>query len=258
MKYAICLETLERGFEWLVVPWEKAGARKFARISEVPKDYILLSVWPSFRSPVKEWAESGGNFIEIDYGYWGLDSPRRNTRRVTYNGSHNLKIKSPPWSRKHLLNPTVQEWQHERGSYLLMIEPSPHTYEERTGKTFKSWHEEFLTMLKTHWQGEIRWRRKGSVRGRLESLTRDIKGSFAVVGENSMACAEAVMLGYPAYTTNNTIITPLMGNDFSKLSNPDLPDRTIWLEHVAWSQFGNEEFQNGTSVVEMVETYQIF
>lgn len=258
MKYAICLETLERGFEWLVVPWEKQGAKKFNKIKDVPKDHILLSVWPAFRNPVKEWASSGGNYIEIDYGYWGVDSPRRNTRRVTYNGSHNLKMKSPPWSRKHLLNPAIGDWQKNRGDYLLVIEPTPSTYEERTGNSFADWRNNFEIELKEYWDGEIRWRRKGSVRGRFDTLVRDITGSYAVVGENSMACAEAIILGWPAYTTNNSIVTLLMGQDLNSLKNPVLPDRTNWLEHVAWSQFHVDEFKNDSKIVEMVELYQIY
>lgn len=256
-KYAICHQCIERKFGWLAEPWIKAGAKTFPNIQSIPLDHILISIWPRWRSPVKEWVERGGNYIEIDYGYWGNDSPRRDTRRVTYNNSHNLNIKNPPFSRKHLLNPAVQDWKTSRGQYLLMIEPAPHTYEERTGSKFKDWHASFLSMLKQNWDGEIKWRRKGGVNGRFDSLVKDIEGSWAVVGENSMACAEAVILGYPAYTTNDTIITPLMGKDFSMLKNPRLPDRQKWLEHVAWSQFTVEEFKKGSLVAELVETYQI-
>ena len=229
-KYAICLETLERGFEWLVVPWEKIGARKFNTIKEVPEDYILLSVWPSFRSPVKEWAAKGLNYIEIDYGYWGHNTPRRNTRRVTFNGSHNIKYRTVPHSRRHTLDPSVQDWKLTRGEYILLI-----------------------------WDGPIRWRRKpgGKNPSRWQTFQDDLAGCHAVIGERTMACCEAIMLGYPAYTIDYTISSLLMGTDLNKINNIDLPNRDKWLEHVAWSQFLPEEFSKGTSVAEMIEQYQM-
>jgi hypothetical protein len=258
-KYAICLETLERGFEWLVVPWEKIGARKFNTIKEVPEDYILLSVWPSFRSPVKQWVERGLNYIEIDYGYWGHNLPRRNTRRVTYNGSHNIKFRTPPYSRLYTLSPSIQEWKKQRGEYILLIEPHPGTFTERTGIEFCNWQPEFTQKIKNIWDGPIKWRRKpgGKNPSRWQTFQDDLAGCHAVIGERTMACCEAIMLGYPAYTIDYTISSLLMGTDLNKINNIELPDRSKWLEHVAWSQFLPEEFNNGTSIVEMVEEYQM-
>ena len=72
-----------------------------------------------------------------------------------------------------------------------------------------------------------------------------------------MACVEAVMLGYPAYTTDFSTVSLIMGNDLSKLKNPEYPERQQWLEHIAWSQFLPEEFGNGTLVADMVQRYQM-
>lgn len=258
-KYAICLETLERGFEWLLLPWERAGATKFDKLSEVPHDFILLSVWPAFRSPVKEWVAKGRNYIEIDYGYWGHNLPRRNTRRVTYNGSHNTKMKKVPYSRLHTLSPAVQDWKINRGKNLLLIEPHPATFTERTGIEFCNWQPKFTEKIKKIWNGPIKWRRKpgGKNPSRWQTFQDDLAQSHAVIGERTMACCEAIMLGYPAYTVDYTISSLLMGTNLEKVNNIELPDRGQWLEHVAWSQFLPEEFEKGTSVVEMVEQYQM-
>jgi len=92
-KYALCLECLEKNFSWVARPWIKAGAVTYNKMHQVPHDAILISIWPSFRSPVKEWAAAGRNYIEIDMGYWGNNLPRRDTKRVTYNGFNNMNIK---------------------------------------------------------------------------------------------------------------------------------------------------------------------
>jgi hypothetical protein len=48
-----------------------------------------------------------------------------------------------------------------------------------------------------------------------------------------------------------------MGTDLNAINNPVFPDRTDWLEHIAWSQFSPEEFHDHTLVAELVEQYQI-
>lgn len=117
----------------------------------------------------------------------------------------------------------------------------------------------YVKKIEPFWNGPIKWRRKQGVKkgARYNSFREDLKGCWAVVGERTMACTEAVMLGYPAYTVDVSAVTPLMGNDLSVLKDPILPDRSEWLEHIAWSQFHESEFNNGAEVALMVEEYQI-
>lgn len=259
-KYSLCLECLDKNFSWLARPWIFAGAVTYEKIADVPADSILISIWPAFRSPVKEWAAAGNSYIEIDMGYWGLDTPRRDTKRVTYNNSHNLNmLSSVPYSRKDTLNPPVLPWNKRKGDYVLIIEPNPNTMTERKGINMSQWREMMLDLITPHWKGEIKWRVKkgGKNRTRWKTFVEDVKNCQAVVGERTNACAEAIMLGCPAYTIDDTITTLLMGKDLSQIANPIYPDRDAWIEHVAWSQFHNDEFNNGSKIAELVEQYQI-
>jgi len=71
-----------------------------------------------------------------------------------------------------------------------------------------------------------------------------------------MACVEACLLGIPAYTTDASMTTLLMGG-IEGLGNIQYPDRTAWWEHICWSQFNRAEF-NSTVPADLVEQYQIF
>ena len=262
MKYAICPQvTVNFRDKWIFEPWVKKGAKIFNIVDEIPDDYILISCHvPPWWSPYKEWIAKGNNHIEIDYGYWGVNNPRRNTRRVTYNGSHNLKFNKVPHSRLDTLNPKIEDWKKtDRGDYLLLIEPQPTMLLQRTGVTFNVWQTEFLSNLKQYWDGPVKWRRKvgGKRPDRWPSFLDELAGCHAVVGERTMACVEAVMLGHPAYTTDFSAASILMGTDLNAINNPVFPDRTDWLEHIAWSQFSPEEFAKGTLVADLVEQYQI-
>lgn len=258
-KYSLCLECLDRNFSWLARPWIAAGAVTYGSIKDVPTDSILISIWPAFRSPVKEWAEAGYNYIEVDMGYWGLDSPRRNTKRVTFNGSHNLNMHTVPFSRKDTLVPNIAPWQKTKGEYVLVIEPNPDTMTERKGISMIQWREMMQDLITPHWKGDIKWRVKkgGKNRTRWHTFVQDTSRCHAVVGERTNACAEAILLGRPAYTIDKTITTLLMGNDLSMIKDPVYPDRTDWIEHLSWSQFHNDEFNKGTDIVRLVEQYQI-
>jgi hypothetical protein len=48
-----------------------------------------------------------------------------------------------------------------------------------------------------------------------------------------------------------------MGDNLENLTTLKMPDRTEWLNHIAWSQFNKEEFLTSYTVAEMVETHQI-
>lgn len=260
-KYAICPEVIEnKSSNWILQPWIKQGAKTFKTVADIPSDYILISVHhPPWRTPYKEWIAQGNQHIEIDYGYWGINNPRRNTRRVTFGGSHNINMNSIPFSRITTLDPKVQEWKKIRGNYLLLIEPQYTIVQERLGIDLGTWKLQLLEKLKSYWEGPIKWRRKsgGKNPARWPSFLEDLSGCHAVVGERTMACVEAVMLGHPAYTVDFSTVSLLMGNDLTKINKIEYPDRTQWLEHVSWSQFYPDEFSKGTSVVEMVEQYQM-
>lgn len=262
IKYAIVEQIVPPKAMRFLDPWLLIGAKIYKTCDKVPLDHIIVSYhWPGWLDPLRSWVNKGGKYIEIEYGYWGdLNSKGKTlSRRITYNNSFNLNIKKIPYSRKNIFSSRIQEWKTVRGDYILIPMPNAEFLYKRKGITLEEWKIKMLELLKPHWNGPIKWREKRGAGGghRQLSFENDLKNCFAVVGERTMACAEAVMLGYPAYTIDDTIVTPLMGKDLSVLSNPVLPNREQWFEHVSWSQFHDNEFRNGSDVAKMVEQYQI-
>jgi hypothetical protein len=262
IKYAIVKQIVPDKAMRFLNPWLLLNAKVFETCDQVPLDHIIVSYhWPGWLDPLKSWVDKGGKYIEIEYGYWGDINSKGKTlaRRITYNNSFNLNMKSVPYSRKKIFFSRIQDWKEVRGEYLLIPMPNQDFLFMRKGITIEQWKTEMLGILESVWDGPIKWREKRGAKGGLRQLTfeNDLRECFAVVGERTMACAEAIMLGYPAYTIDDTIITPLMGKDLSVLKNPILHDREQWFEHVAWSQFYDEEFKDGDKVARMVEQYQI-
>jgi hypothetical protein len=260
IKYAVVDNLIDKHNRWAAEPWIKRGAKRFDSIQAVPDDYILLAIhFAPWWSPLKEWIDKGNKWLEIDYGYWGHNLPRRITRRVSYCDSHNLKLHQAPYSRLHTLQPAVEEWKTSRGDYIIVIEPQPETLFERTGIHLTKWKLDIDQKIKKFWQGDILWRKKrgGKDALRWPEYLKQLEGCYGVVGERTMACAEAAMLGYQSYTTDLTIVSLLMGSDITSLQTLKTPDRETWLNHIAWSQFSRDEFAMSTEVADMVERYQI-
>jgi len=260
VKYAIVNQLIDRSYFGLAQPWIKMGAKTFNSVDEVPKDHVLLAIhFAPWWSPLKEWIAQGNKWIEIDYGYWGHNLPRRNTRRVTYCDSHNTKLKTAPYSRINTLDPAIGDWRQTRGNFILVIEPQQEIIFERTGVTLSNWKLNIEKQIKTFWDGDIVYRKKrgGKDPRRWPEYLEQLNNCYGVIGERTMACVEAAMLGYQAYTVDHTVVSLLMGNNITDIMKIKTPDRTQWLNHIAWSQFTREDFENNYDVAVITEQYQI-
>jgi hypothetical protein len=248
--------------KWTLAPWRLKGLEIFDLLEDIPEDYVLIvSHFAPWWSPLKEWIESGRPWIEIEFGYWGNNATGRDTRRVTYCGHHNLSMRPRPWSRSQLFTQPqpMLPWRDTPGEYVLVPMPIDKILQQRTGQTSEEWRTKMQNTIRPYWSGPIVWRKKsGSRDGRWNSFVHMLNNAHAVVGDRTMACVEACLLGVPAYTIDATMTTLLMGG-VANLVNIQYPDRANWWDHVCWSQFKINEFiEDGTSVADLVELYQIF
>lgn len=256
MKYAWSRD-LFRGFSWTLAPWRQKGLLVVDKVSHIPDGHCL--VVPHFApwwSPLKEYIAEGRPYIEIEYGYWGADSPKRVTRRVTYCGHHNTNIKPRPYSRTHLfIEPAVSPWRTTPGEYVLVPLPVDKILMERTGETMSQWCERMTNAIQPYWTGPIVWRKKIGNSGRFASFQQQLAKAHAVVGERTMSSAESNLLGVPGFTVDRSISTLLTGN-IENLASLQFPDRKNWFDHICWSQFNVDEFAT-TIPADLVEQYQM-
>ncbi len=258
MKYAWCHDMRGEHWKWSLAPWRLKGLQEFEKVSDVPDGYVLISshVAP-WVSPLREYIAEGRPWIEIEYGYWGPDTPRRETRRVTYCGHHNTRMMPVPYSRANLFpHPQHQPWRDSPGEYVIGIEPVDVILAQRTGETMEEFHARIESQVRLYWSGPIVWRRKiGAKHARFQTFTEQLQRAHAVIGERTMACVESCLLGVPGYTVDHSMSTLLMGG-IENITQPMMPDRTAWWEHICWSQFNRVEFDT-TTPADLVEQYQI-
>jgi hypothetical protein len=259
MKYAYALDCPGEQTKWILTPWRLRGLEIFDTVSQVPDNYIL--VCPHFCpwwEPLASWIAEGRPWIEIEYGYWGPDTPRRETRRVTYRGHHNMNMRDVPYSRaSQFLMPPHRPWRTTPGDYVIGIQPVEEILLQRTGENLAQFRNRLTETIEPFWSGPIQWRKKrgGAKPGRFDSFVDELQHAHAVIGERTMACVESCLLGVPGYTVDASMSSLLVGG-IENLANPVYPDRSAWWEHICWSQFNRAEFET-VIPAELVETYQI-
>lgn len=260
MKYAFARDMPGEHAKWTLRPWQLRGLEYFDCVTDVPDTHVLISShFAPWWSPLREYIAEGRPWIEIEYGYWGPDTPRRETRRVTYCGHHNMHIRPVPYSRTSLFStPAHKPWRTTAGDYVIGIQPVEEILLQRTGENLDQFRQRLVETVRPYWSGEIRWRKKrgGAKPGRFDSFVQELEQAHAVIGERTMACVESCLLGVPGYTIDTSMSTLLVGG-VENLTTPQQPDRSAWWEHICWSQFNRAEFDT-TVPADSVEQYQIF
>ena len=180
------------------------------------------------------------NFFHIDNGYIGNHNYKKPWYyRISYNSLQNTKVKPIQYSRKDLLEVDKSLWSewNEKGNYNLLVMPNPSNIFKYLGKDYTTWRRDTVK----YYEGlkvPVKIREKeGKRRARFQSILPLMRDAKKVITHHSMAAVEALCLGKPIEILGESAVQHWQGQ-FGF-------DRTQMLEHIAWSQFSREEFQDG-------------
>ena len=109
------------------------------------------------------------------------------------------------------------------------------------------WLETTLATLKAHTDREIVVRVKPQPGETVEPIEDAFRRSFALVTHSSNIAIEAAIAGVPVFVSETSAAAPVGRTDFSLIENPVYPDRTPWLQHLAYNQYSMAELGDGTA-----------
>jgi hypothetical protein len=66
-----------------------------------------------------------------------------------------------------------------------------------------------------------------------------------VVGWNSNPGIQAVINGVPAFVGSASLAAPVANLDLKLIENPSRPDRQQWLNDLCWTEWTQEEMEQG-------------
>ncbi|WP_417682194.1 hypothetical protein [Roseibium sp.] len=201
-------------------------------------------VWGVLRGSDKvvQYAKDNNQyFFYIDHAYFSRGHGVN--YRITRNGYEAGRIRECPPDRLSVLNIETQPWNRD-GSVILVCPPTDYFM---NAHGCHDWLETTLATLKSHTDREIVVRVKPQPGETVEPIEDAFRRSFALVTHSSNIAIEAAIAGVPVFVSETSAAAPVGQTDFSLIENPVYPERTPWLQHLAYNQFSMAELGDGTA-----------
>ena len=199
------------------------------------------------KSYVRYWMNTRQPGIYIGRGYVGNHMYKiKQLWRYSINGFANIKLMPVPYMRWPEMNLVRHPWKVNKIKRVL-IAPSKATAQTWDPVNGVNW----LDHIATKFPGaEVRIRYKaGKARLRWSSLWNDLDWADLVVAQASAITAEAFWYGKKVISLYPCITWAAGNQSLEDWENPIEPElRDAWHEHLAWSQFTNEEWSSGKAL----------
>jgi hypothetical protein len=201
-------------------------------------------VWGVLRGSDKvvQYAKDNNQyFFYIDHAYFSRGHGVN--YRITRNGYEAGPIRECPPDRLSALDIETQPWNRD-GSVILVCPPTDYFM---NAHGCHDWLETTLATLKNQTDREIVVRVKPQPGETVEPIEDAFRRSFALVTHSSNIAIEAAIAGVPVFVSPSSAAAPVGQTDVSLIESPVYPDRTPWLQHLAYNQYSMAELGDGTA-----------
>ena len=83
------------------------------------------------------------------------------------------------------------------------------------------------------------------IQGTYDDFDFDPTHAYAVVNWSSNPATQAVMAGVPVFVGPDSLAYDVGNSNLAKINNPSMPDRTQWLNDIAYTEWTIEEISTG-------------
>jgi hypothetical protein len=236
----------------LVEGWEYAPS-EVAVIFGVHKSKVPIS-WPRGQIFQRQRAKNL-DVVVLETGYINRGDGENHHYAAGFNGLNgraDFRNQGMPSDRLELLNVELKPWR-EKGEHIVLCGQVP--WDASVDHTdHREWLASIASQLRGHTNREIRFRPhpKGpqfQIQGCTLSnapITEDMKGAHAVVAFNSNSGVEAVIDGIPVFAFDKgSMALPVANTKAEEIESPAIPDRSQWLNNLAYAQWTLEELGSG-------------
>lgn len=218
----------------------------FAAVAALPDEVVpIIGGSPELKDTFNGWRARGRKFITWDRGYmrrvfatWLPRGDNGGYYRWTIDGWQMKAILPVPDDRWRALNIEVKPWRTE-GRHIVLACPSP-TYEKVHG--IAGWTDETIRALSLVTDRQLVVRDKETKR----PLQADLDGAHCLITHGSIAAIESVILGCPVIVHPDSAAALVGRTKLKFIERLVCPDRTAWLNSLAYSQYSEPELVDGT------------
>lgn len=241
--------------EYEVSPWFTSWKNLVVRNTpeEVDQSMPVVAGSDITKLHIRQWMNRQQPGIYIGRGYVGNHMYKnRHLWRYSVNGWANTRLLNIPHERWHSMNLTRHPWK-VREVKRVLIAPSKMTSPIWDPATGFNWADHIATQFPG---AEVKIRYKlGKAGLRWSTLWNDLDWADLVVAQGSAITAEAFWYGKKVISLHPCITWAAGTQDLADWKNPAEPAlRDQWHEHLAWSQFTNQEWQSGQAL-KLIEQY---
>jgi hypothetical protein len=217
-------------------------------------------IWTSMGNRATDWAKH--------YFRCGLWSPMNDGNFLNQNSPGDR------WAQiEKFLETKSRPWRENGEHILLCTQPIDNWSMSRTKTDPYVWVDEVIEKLKPHTNRKIKLRPHpnhaikcandmankhpqievtsvtkggGPTADYRFTFLEELQNCWAVVTHNSTAAVDAATYGIPVFLTSDLCLAWDVGNaDFSKIESPTTPDRTQWLNDLAYANWTIDEVKSG-------------
>jgi hypothetical protein len=107
----------------------------------------------------------------------------------------------------------------------------------------EQWLEDAKALCERYTDRPVVIRKKSSALPLAKQIEMD--DVHCVVADRSMVAVEAALLGCPVFVHPGSPAAPVGLTDLAAIDDPIRPDRTAWIESLAWCQYSEAEMRSG-------------
>lgn len=178
---------------------------------------------------------------------------RDNTWKIGINGINAGSYFVPTQvdgSRIEQLGISLKPWQ--QGENIVVCPQHGYSHQWRNNPAVDDWLRNTLTQIQQHTNRPIIVRPHPRFPINIKNITvskvpfkQDLLNAWAVINWNSNPGIESIIDGVPSFVGPDSLAAPVANIDLSDIENPRMPDRTQWLNELAWTEWTVEEMANG-------------
>jgi len=258
-------------FASLAQGFDRLGHRVSYHDDSADVAVIWSQLWAGRMLPNKEifdqFTASGRPVFVIEVGTLF----REHTWRVLLNGAHKFLVTGQDHTRARRRGLPCEPWRN-RGDHLVIALQRPESQQWSGMPDTITWLKQVIDSIRCYSDRKILIRPHPRLRDRIDvrhlptgcqiqspmklSSTYDsfdfetaLDQAWAVINWNSNPGVVAVVHGVPAFVGADSLAAPVANLDLSLIESPTRPDRTQWINDLAWHEWTLEEFQSGEALI---------
>lgn len=187
--------------------------------------------------------------------------------RISVNGMSHRRHYLPRGGpgRPESLGLGLAPWRHSRGTDIVICCQRSDSDQWTGMPSTDQWVEDQIQRLRRHTDRPIVVR--PHPRQRLASMPREadvmrprhrinthddfdfdvaLDRAWAVINHSSHPGIQAAAAGVPVFVGDRSLALPVANTDISRIEDPEMPDREVWWDDLAWTEWSLPEIRCGT------------